>query len=116
PAAAAPSPYVLYAGRLEPAKGTEELIRYFLAFKQRCPSDLKLLLIGKEGYPMPRHPEVVHGGFVSAAEKAALLRGAHVFVHPSPLESFSVALLESFQAGTPALVNGRCPALVEHCQ
>jgi glycosyltransferase involved in cell wall biosynthesis len=110
-----PGEYVLNAGRQEPAKGTEEMIWTFLAFKEQHPSELKLVLIGKEVYPMPRHPDVLPLGFVSEAEKFALMRRARAFIHPSAFESFAIVLLESFQTGTPALVNGHCAPLVEHC-
>src|SRR5262249_57391214 len=36
-------------------------------------------------------------------------------LHPSPYESFSIVLLESFMMGTPALVNGENAVLMEHC-
>ena len=40
-------PYLLYVGRVDPAKGASELIDYFIAYKQRNPSDLRLVLLGE---------------------------------------------------------------------
>jgi hypothetical protein len=111
-----PSSFVLYAGRIEPSKGTDMLIECFCAYKERHPSDLKLVLIGAAGTPIPRHADVHYLGFVSEAQKAALMRRARVFIHPSPYESFSIVLLESFLQGTPALVNGQSQVLTEHCR
>ena len=31
------SPYLLYCGRLDPGKGTDQLIDFFMQFKQRAP-------------------------------------------------------------------------------
>ena len=41
------APYLLYVGRVDPAKGAAELIDYFIAYKQRNPSDLRLVLLGE---------------------------------------------------------------------
>jgi glycosyltransferase involved in cell wall biosynthesis len=111
-----PPDYVLYAGRIETLKGLETLFAYFLEYKRRYPSALKLVLIGTVGCTLPDHPDVVYLGFVTEAEKFALMRQARVFIHPSPYESFSIVLLESFLMETPALVNGYNDVLVEHCR
>jgi glycosyltransferase involved in cell wall biosynthesis len=109
-----PPRYVLYAGRIEAPKGTETLLEYFLAYKARFPSDLKLVLIGACSGPPPRHPDVQYRGLVSEAEKFTLMRHAQAFVHPSPYESFAIVLLESLLMGTPVLVNRRNEVLLEH--
>ena len=49
------SPYLLYAGRIEPGKGCQELIDYFLRFSQKN-SELSLVLIGKLLMEIPSHP------------------------------------------------------------
>jgi len=36
------TPYLLYVGRVDPAKGAAELLDYFVAYKERNPGDLKL--------------------------------------------------------------------------
>src|SRR5207245_7019801 len=114
--AGTPANYVLYAGRIEPSKGTTALVANFLVYKQVHPSDLKLVLIGTPGCEVARHREVIDLGFVSEAEKFALMQQARAFLHPSPFESFSIVLLESFLMGAPALVNGVNEVLVEHCR
>lgn len=111
-----PPEYLLYAGRIESGKGTDDLCRHFLAFKKRYPSELKLVLIGRKVFPLPRHPDIVYRGFVDESEKHALMKGARAFVQPSAFESFSIVLMESFRAGTPALVNRHCAVLDEHCR
>jgi glycosyltransferase involved in cell wall biosynthesis len=109
-----PHKYVLFAGRIEGGKGTSTLFDYFRAFKERYPSDCKLVLIGRQGSSLPTDADIVSLGFVSEAAKFALMKGACALIHPSPFESFAIVLLECFAVGTPALVNGRNEVLKEH--
>ena len=44
------------------------------------------------------------------------MAGALAFVHPSTFESFGIVLLESFLAGTPALVHARSEVLRWQCR
>src|SRR5882724_358665 len=90
-----PSPYLLYCGRIDPHKGSRELFEYFAKFKKAFPSDLRLLLTGKDDMPVPSHPDIEFLGFVSEEEKLSLMAGARVFVIPSPNESFSIVTLEA---------------------
>ncbi len=48
--------------------------------------------------------------------KWGLLRGAHALVAPSPVESFSLTVIEGMTAGAPAIVNAVCGATREHCE
>ncbi len=114
--------YVLYVGRIESEKGVPELIEGFRAFKAAHADatfraddgrafrgeDLALVLAGRPGMPLPSTPDVIAPGFVSDAAKHALLRGALAVVAPSRYESLSLALLEAWQHGRPALANARC--------
>src|SRR5205085_193418 len=109
-----PSPYLLYCGRIDEEEGCGQLIHSFLAFKERQPSDLRLVLTGDDQLGVPPQPAVEYRGFVSAAEKSALMAGATLFVMPSRLESFSLATLEALAQGTPVLVNGACEILADH--
>lgn len=110
------SPYLLYCGRIDSQKGCEQLLQSFLAFKTRRPSDLKLVLTGDDHMGLPAHPDIDYRGHVTVEEKARLMAGAELFVMPSAHESFSIATLEAMGQGTPALVNGACPVLVDHVQ
>jgi hypothetical protein len=114
--AGTPENYVLYAGRIEPSKGTDALVEYFDAYKRAYPSDLRLVLIGSPGAALPHHPDILYLGFVSEAQKCALMHEAKVFLHPSAFESFSIVLLESLVQGTPALVNGDSEVMADHCR
>jgi glycosyltransferase involved in cell wall biosynthesis len=107
-------PYLLYCGRIDSSKGCNELMNFFVQFKQNHQSNLRLLLTGKAEVEIVRHPDIEFRGFVSKEEKFKLMAGASIFVMPSPYESFSIVTLEAMAQRTPVLVNGRCQVLVEH--
>lgn len=109
------SPYILYAGRIEEAKGCKRLVQYFCEFKHRNPSDLQLVLIGNLAMDLPDRSDIKYLGFVSEEDKFSAMEGATVFVNPSQFESLSIVVLEAMKVGTPILVNGRCEVLKGHC-
>jgi glycosyltransferase involved in cell wall biosynthesis len=107
------TPYVLYAGRREPLKGTPLLIDYLHAFRERTGRDVKLVLTGSGPIDAPAEmaPHVIDLGFVPEEEKHAAMAGATAFIHPSVNESFGIVLLESWLARTPALVHAKSEVL-----
>ncbi|MBW4418868.1 MAG: glycosyltransferase family 4 protein [Myxacorys californica WJT36-NPBG1] len=107
-------PYLLYSGRIDPSKGCQELIDFFIQFKKEHPSNVRLVLTGKDYMRIPKHQDIDFRGFVSSEEKFKLMAGAALFVMPSPYESFSIVALEAMAQGTPILANGVCQVLVEH--
>jgi glycosyltransferase involved in cell wall biosynthesis len=109
-------PYVLFVGRLDPHKGTEELHDLFVTYKARNPGPLKLVLLGQPVRPLPDHADIVRTGFLSEAEKFDAIAGASALVQPSYFESFSIVLMEAFAQGVPAIVQGACEVLAGHAQ
>jgi glycosyltransferase involved in cell wall biosynthesis len=91
---------------VDPAKGAEELLEGFVAYKARNPGDLALLYIGESVAPLPPHPDVFLTGFVDEPTKHGLLEGAVALVNPSYFESFSMSLTEAWVLRRPALVQG----------
>jgi glycosyltransferase involved in cell wall biosynthesis len=103
-----------FVGRVEKAKGCDELADYFLCYiRERQREDLHLLFLGHRSLPLPPHPQLLTPGRVSEQHKWAALRNSTVVMAPSPNES--LAALEGWVAGKPLLANGRCRVLVGHC-
>jgi len=113
-----PAPYVLYSGRREPLKGTPLICDYMHAFRARTGRDVRLVFTGAGQIDAPPDlwPAIVDAGFVSEEEKHEAMAGALAFLHPSVNESFGIVLLESFLAGTPALVHAKSRVLVSQCR
>lgn len=109
--------YILYAGRISNSKNFKELNRFFIEFKERNPSDLKLVVLGQIDNKMEiiGHEDILFKGFVSDWEKNWYIRNALVTVLPSRYESLSIIVLESLACGIPVLVNGWCEVLKGQC-
>ena len=108
-------PFVLCLGRVSRGKGTHEMLEMFAAMRARRGSG-KLVLAGPVVDEIPESRDVVCVGPVTDEHKYGLLAAAQVLINPSPLESFSLVVLEAWLAGTPVLVNGRCGPTREHCE
>ncbi len=107
-------PYLCYLGRVDEHKGCGMLAAYFVAYKERHPSDLALAFVGPVSDEAPRHPDIVVTGTVDEADKWDILAGAQTMVTPSAYESFSLVVLEAWRVGVPVLVNAACAAIMEH--
>ncbi|HVM53459.1 MAG TPA: glycosyltransferase family 4 protein [Acidimicrobiales bacterium] len=108
-------PFLLYQGRIDDGKGTTVLAEFFAAYKRRRPGPLALVLSGPVDDRPPEHPDIMVPGMVEDSTMWGLFRGAEVYVHPSAYESFSIVLMDAWEAGRPALVNARCEVTREHC-
>jgi len=109
------APYLLYVGRVDPAKGAAELLDFFDAYKRRNPGALRLVLLGEQIVEY-KVPDLVVTGFVDEATRDDALAGMLALVQPSYFESFSLVLNEAFAQGRPALVQGRCAVLAGHAR
>ncbi len=108
------APYLLYAGRNEAGRGLEDVFDHYRALKREAYVDL--VLIGMKRMDLPAIQGLKYLGFVSEEDKLAAFRGALLSLQPSPRQSLSLSTLESFSVRTPALVNRRCPVLLEHVE
>jgi len=108
------APYVLYLGRVDPNKGCRTLIRHMQRFHTEAPEPLRgvrLVLAGPASMALTDDPSIVPLGFVDEATREALVAHAAVLIAPSPFESLSMALLEAWNRGVPAIVNAQCAAM-----
>jgi glycosyltransferase involved in cell wall biosynthesis len=108
------NPYLIYCGRVDPNKGCIELFKYFIEYKKQHPSNLRLLITGKDDMPVPSHSDIDFVGFVDDEEKLRLMAGAKMFVMPSGNESFSIVTLEAMAQRAPVLASQVSEVLVDH--
>lgn len=106
-------PYFLYLGRINEVKGCLRLFEAYSAFRDEEGMTAKLVMAG--------HAEigisglVTYFGHVDEVEKSFLLRHSLAFINPSPFESLSLVVLESWAHGRPVIVNGESPVLRGQC-
>lgn len=112
-----PATYVLYLGRVTSQK-IGRIIPEFLRYKREYGGDAKLVLVGgiDDEITPPDSQEVILTGFVSEAEKNAIIRHATVMVNPSEMESLSLLMLEAMHNRIPVLVNGKSEVMKDHCR
>ncbi|HUZ08857.1 MAG TPA: glycosyltransferase family 4 protein [Acidimicrobiales bacterium] len=109
-------PYLVSVGRVDEHKGSAMLARFFLEYKERHPGPLAMAFVGPVTCTIPDHPDLVVTGVVDEPDKWDVVRGALASVSPSALESFSLVVLEAWEAGVPVVVNATCDPTREHCE
>lgn len=110
-ASRAERPTFAYVGRLKKYKGVDLLIR---AFAQLADTDATLEIAGSGDY-RPRLEQLVHSldlggrvrflGFISEAEKLALLRRSWGVALASPKEGWGLTNVEAAACGTPVVAS-----------
>jgi glycosyltransferase involved in cell wall biosynthesis len=110
------SGFLLYAGRIDASKGCDTLFEYFNRRQREACVAEKLVLIGKETMPVPFDDQIIYLGFLPDEERWDAMAACEWIVLPSPYESFSLALLETWSVGRPAIVSAACEVLVDHCR
>jgi glycosyltransferase involved in cell wall biosynthesis len=106
--------YAVVVGRVDPAKGSDDALRFAGAYRRGVDPDLQLVVVGPGGDPSTAEEGVIATGFVDEPTKDALVAAAGVLVQPSYMESFSLALMEGWLFGRPALVQRRSRVLAGH--
>jgi glycosyltransferase involved in cell wall biosynthesis len=109
-------PFLLYLGRIDQAKGCDELLADYARFRSGSAAPPRLVLIGERHMDVPTAPGVTVLGPVDERTKWDAIAACDVFVMPSPYESLSIAVLEAWSQGRPVLVNGRSETLIGQCR
>jgi glycosyltransferase involved in cell wall biosynthesis len=105
--------YAVVVGRVDPAKGSDDAVRFSRWFRRCVDDDFELVVVGPGGDDVGGDG-VRPTGFVDEATKLALVAASEVVVQPSYMESFSLALMEGWLLGRPALVQRRSRVLAGH--
>ncbi|PJZ62876.1 glycosyltransferase family 4 protein [Leptospira adleri] len=112
-------PFLLYVGRVDLGKGFLEMAEWFLDWKKNSKFPHKLKIVGKIASKIPakilENQNISFLGFVEEKTKIELLQNCSCLINSSPLESFSIVLMEAWLAKKPVLVNGRSDVLKGHC-
>ena len=109
-------PFLLYVGRIDESKGCDEMLNHFRRWQDEYQTPDKVVLVGTEVMPIPFHDNIIHLGFLAENEKWDAMAACDWLLMPSYYESLSMALLEAWSVGRPAIVNGRCDVLMNHCR
>jgi N-acetyl-alpha-D-glucosaminyl L-malate synthase BshA len=108
---------VIFLSRLHPKKCPEDLLRAFPKVLKEVPN-AKLVFAGKgkEEEKLKRlarklniEHRIIFTGFVSEAEKWSLLKRCDVFVLPSVVEAFGIAVIEAMACGKPVIATNVGP-------
>lgn len=107
------TPYILYAGTLEPRKNISVLIEAWRELRRFHAVDLVLAGRRRDGFPEPAPEAGLRlAGVVTDEDMAALYSGAAAVVCPSAYEGFGLPVIEAMQCGA-CVVASRDPAVME---
>jgi glycosyltransferase involved in cell wall biosynthesis len=116
-------PYILALGKVEPRKNLPLLVQSFDAVAGLHP-EVELVIAGPPGWAEDdltaeigvavHRRRIRRIGWVSDAERAALLGGARVFAYPSLYEGFGLPPLEAMSVGVPVVASaaGALPEVI----
>ena len=110
-------PFALYAGRRESGKGWDALLAgYAHAVSRGVDLDLVSVGVGKVEVPPELEGRLIDLGFLAADEIGDAFSAATVYLQPSPNESFSRTVMESWLAGTPVVASAASEVVAWHCE
>ena len=111
-------PFIYYGGRREGGKGWYELLGAFTRAVAEYGVDLDLVTTGVG--PVEAAPIVadrVHDlGLMAYDDLAHVFAAAAAYLQPSPNESFSRTIMESWLAGTGVIANAASAVVAWHCE
>lgn len=118
-------PYILFLGTLEPRKNIERLIEAFENLHHKSPiaGDLKLVIVGKEGWGVKKiykkvrqsfHKKaIIFTNYLEVDDLNPLFEEARAFVYPSLYEGFGLPIIEAMAKGVPVVTSKQAGSLEE---
>jgi len=114
-----PEKYILYIGTLQPRKNIPALIEAFALLKLESimkDNPIKLVIAGGKGHNYDKlidklikknnlAKDVFFPGYIDEEDKAALIKGADIFISPSFYEGFGLPIIEAMSLGVPIIVS-----------
>ena len=114
-----PEKYILYIGTLQPRKNIPALIEAFTLLKLEPVmknNPIRLVIAGGKGYNYDKlidqlvkknnlAEDVYFPGYINEEDKAALMKGADIFVFPSFYEGFGLPIVEAMSLGVPIIAS-----------
>jgi glycosyltransferase involved in cell wall biosynthesis len=108
------SDYILFLSTLKPSKNIEGLLEAYSSLKGSA-GGAKLVISGKKGWLyksifekvklLKLESKVIFTDYVTEKEKAALIKGARLFILPSFWEGFGMDVVNSMACGTPVVIS-----------
>ena len=111
-----PTTFWVCMGRKEIGKNIVELVRYFETYRTAGGTAWLVLLGGGDANLVPRQDGFLDCGIVPEDDKWLILSQARGIIHLSARESFSLALMEAWLCGKPAVVSETCAVTAGHCR
>lgn len=104
------SPRIVYIGGLERYKGVDRIPEIHKELQEKLESPVRLDVAGRDGqlkekirnYCDSSNDAYFHG-FISEKRKIDMLKSSWVFIAPSRIEGWGIAILEANACGTPAV-------------
>ena len=107
-------PYILFLGTVEPRKNIPNLIDAYLQLPSATRNTYDLVIAGMIGWNCDKELRkiketvgkgVIHLGYVSENQRAALYQHASLFAHASFYEGFGMPVLEAMSYGVPCTIS-----------
>lgn len=107
--------YFVFAGALHPRKNILNLLKAFVAFKERQRTNMKLVIVGRFAWKyeevmemkenMPFKEDVKWVGYMNVEELSKVIGAAYTMVYASLFEGFGIPILEALKCNVPAIVS-----------
>jgi glycosyltransferase involved in cell wall biosynthesis len=108
------SDYILYVGRIDDFKITNQDFDWFLIYMKESKRNIKMILTGNLYRELPDSDHIMYLGFVDEHIKFNLIKQSLFLFQPSRFESLSIVVLEAFAMERPVLVHKDCEVMKDH--